>query len=152
MSYGGAGGLYRVGGVLPVGFARVASEPGVLSQRCTTTAFGHESYAVLLGCLIARSQWVGLWQRKRSDSSHTCVSGVSTSDGLPPSQSTVETKRCRALADSVSDSRSADDVILVDLEVVCLLPLSFLVFVMTQAVVPSTGALALSSCVPSRMG
>ena len=38
-----------------VGFARVTSEPGVLSQRCTTPAFGQGSYAVLLGCLITKT-------------------------------------------------------------------------------------------------
>ena len=32
-----------------VGFARVSSEPGVLSQRCTTPAFCQGSYAVFLG-------------------------------------------------------------------------------------------------------
>ena len=50
-----------VGGVfLLVGFARVTNEPGVLSQRCTTPAFGQGSYAVLVVCLVPRPQWVGL--------------------------------------------------------------------------------------------
>ena len=75
MSYGGAGGLHPVGGVvLLVGFASVTSGPVVLvgicpcyqrtrrsSQRCTTPAFGQGSYAVLMECLIPRPQWVGLW-------------------------------------------------------------------------------------------
>ena len=55
MSYGGAGGLYLVGGVvLLVGFACAASGPGVLSQRCTTRALGQGSDAVLMGRLIPR--------------------------------------------------------------------------------------------------
>ena len=58
------------GGPLPVlpvdrlfmaGFLRVTNEPGVLSHRCTTPAFGQGSYAVFLVCLIPRPQWVGLW-------------------------------------------------------------------------------------------
>ena len=32
-----------------VGFARVTDEQSVLSQRCTTRAFVHISYAVFLG-------------------------------------------------------------------------------------------------------
>ena len=44
-----------------VGFARVANEPGVLSQRCTTPAFGQSGYAVLMVCLIPKPQQVGLW-------------------------------------------------------------------------------------------
>ena len=59
MSYGGAGSLFPVGGVvLLVGLERlksgqvvldgprVANEPGVLSLRCTAPAFGQGSYAV----------------------------------------------------------------------------------------------------------
>ena len=50
VGYGGAGGLYPVGGVvLLVGFAKVTNEPDVVSQRCTTFAFGQGSYAVFLG-------------------------------------------------------------------------------------------------------
>ena len=47
-----------------VGSARVTNEPCVLSQRCTTLAFGQDRYAVLMECLIPRPQWVGLWADK----------------------------------------------------------------------------------------
>ena len=43
------------GVILLVGFARVSNEPGVLSQRSTTPAFGQGSYAVLMGCLMPRT-------------------------------------------------------------------------------------------------
>ena len=60
MRYGGAGGLYPVGGVvLLVGFARVTSEPGVLSNVALRLPFGQGGYAALSGCLIPRPQWVG---------------------------------------------------------------------------------------------
>ena len=71
---GGAGGLYPVGGVvLLVGLCPcyqwtrcswwalpALPMPRVLSQRCTTPAFGQGSCAVFLVCLIPRPQWVGL--------------------------------------------------------------------------------------------
>ena len=57
VSFGGAGGLYSVGGVvLLVDFVRVTSERGVLSQCCTTPAFGQGSFAALMVCLIPRPQ------------------------------------------------------------------------------------------------
>ena len=57
-----------------VGFARVTNEPGVLSQRCTTPAFGQGGCAVLMGCLIPRPRWVGLcpFQKRFDEAAIQC--------------------------------------------------------------------------------